>query len=122
MPESSSRDLTLQRLERTYVRLALLVLFGLALFVGLCWAGFHSYARWQERSLMRQAHAALQRGDLRWASLAAQRAYVVDSSSLDACRTLAEIAEKGQDEGAIVWRRRVVEIDPHSLFNQLAWR
>ncbi len=120
MPESSSRDLTLQRLERTYVRLALLVLFGIVLFVGLCWAGSHAYVRWQEHSLMRQAHAALQRGDLRWASLAAQRAYGVNSSSLDACRTLAEIAEKGQDEGAIDWRRRVVEIDPHSLFNQLA--
>ncbi len=37
---------------------------------------------------MRQAHVALEKGDLRWAALAAQRAMVAAPDSVDACRRL----------------------------------
>src|SRR2546423_13579411 len=122
MPRASDKPIeaSFQRTERIYLKLSLGILGGLCLFVALCWGGYRFYARWQEHKLMRQAHVALEKNDYRWATLAAQHAYAVNPSSLDACRTLAEIAEKQGSVEAIEWRRRVVAIEPRSLGNLLA--
>jgi Flp pilus assembly protein TadD len=119
-PTDQPLETSFRRTERTYIRLSLGGLAGLCLFVALCWGGHRFYVRWQEHKLMHQAHVAFDKNDLRWASLAAQRAYAVDPSSLDACRTLAEIAERQKSAEAIEWRRRVVAIDPSSLAHRLA--
>ena len=69
---------------------------------------------------MRQAHVAFDKNDLRWAAMAAQRAYAVDPKSVDACRTLAAIAEKQNAPEAIDWRRRVVALVPDSMPDRVA--
>lgn len=69
---------------------------------------------------MRQAHVAFDKNDLRWAAMAAQRAYGVDPQSADACRTLAAIAEKQNSAEAIDWRRRVVALEPSSMPDRIA--
>lgn len=122
MPRPSDQPLegSILKTERVYIKISLGILGGLCLFIALCWAGHHFYVRWQEHKFMRQAHVALDKNDLRWAVLAAQRAYALDASSLDACRTLAEIAEKQNSAEAIEWRRRVVGIEPNSLPDLLA--
>src|SRR5438874_13282956 len=121
MPRLTDQSLekSFHKTERTYIRLSLGALAAVVLFVALCWGGHRFYVRWQERKLMHQAHVAFDKNDLRWASLAAQRAYSVDPSSVDACRTLADIAEKQKKAEAIEWRRRVVSIDPGSLGDRL---
>lgn len=116
----SSREISLQRTERTYVKLSLGIIGALCLIVALSWGGHRFYVRWQEHKLMRQAHLALDKDDLRWAALAAQRAYAVDPSSADACRTLAAIAEKQNSVEALDWRRRVIALLPDSLEDRVA--
>lgn len=69
---------------------------------------------------MRQAHVAFDKNDLRWAAMAAQRAYAIDPKSADACRTLAAIAEKQNAPEAIDWRRRVVALVPESMPDRVA--
>ncbi len=69
---------------------------------------------------MRQAHVAFDKNDLRWAAMAAQRAYAVDPKSADACRTLAAIAEKQNTPEAIDWRRRTVALVPESMPDRVA--
>jgi Flp pilus assembly protein TadD len=113
-------ETSLQRTEHTYVRLWLVGIGALCLLVALCWGGHRAYVRWQERKLMRQAHVSFDKSDLRWASMAAQRAYAIDPTSIDACRTLASIAEKQQSVEAIDWRRRAVELEPNSFGDRLA--
>jgi predicted Zn-dependent protease len=122
MPRPSDQPLegSLLKTERVYIKLSLGILGGLCLFIALCWGGHRFYVRWQEHKLMRQAHVALEKNDLRWATMAAQRAFALDASSLDACRTLAEIAERQSSPEAIEWRRQVVAIEPDSLPNLLA--
>jgi Flp pilus assembly protein TadD len=122
MPRPSDQPLesSLLRTERVYIKLSLGILAGLCLFIALCWGGHRFYVRWQEHKFMRQAHVALEKNDLRWATMAAQRAYAVNASSLDACRTLADIAERQNSATAIEWRRQVVAIEPDSLPNLLA--
>src|SRR4029450_1629929 len=70
--------------------------------------------------LMRQAHVAFDKNDLRWATMAAQRAYAVEPKSADACRTLAAIAERQNSPEAIDWRRRVVALSPNSIPDRIA--
>ena len=116
----STIEASLRRTERTYVRLSLGVIGALCLLVAVCWGGRSFYVRWQEHKLMRQAHVAFDKNDLRWAAMAAQRAYAVDPQSADACRTLAAIAEKQNSTEAIDWRRGVVALAPESLSDRLA--
>ncbi len=114
------REITLRKTERVYIRLSLGIILGLCLLVAIIWGGRWGYVRWQERKLMHQAHVAFDKGDMRWSSLAAQRAYYLDDGSADACRTLADIAEKQGSDQAIEWRRRALAIDPGSLPDRLA--
>lgn len=111
---------SLRKTERVYIRLSLGIIGALCLLIAVSWGGHHFYVRWQERKLMRQAHVAFDKTDFRWAALAAQRAYNLDDSSSDACRTLADIAEKQGNAQAIEWRRRALGIDPSSLPDRLA--
>ncbi len=121
MPQPNDpREITLRKTERVYVRLSLGIILGLCLLVALSWGGRWAYVRWQERKLMRQAHVAFDKGDWRWSSLAAQRAYYLDDGSADACRTLADIAEKQSSDQAIEWRRRALAINPGSVPDRLA--
>jgi Flp pilus assembly protein TadD len=117
---TDEREISLQKTEHTYVKLTLGIIGGLCLLVAICWGGHRLYVHWQERKLMRQAHVAFDKGDFRWASLATQRAYSVDPTSIDACRTLANIAEKENNPEAIEWRRRATEVAPTSFADRLA--
>jgi Flp pilus assembly protein TadD len=116
----STLETSLQRTEHTYVKLWLGIIGALCLLVAACWGGHRFYVRWQEHKLMRQAHVAFDKNDLRWAAMAAQRAYAVDPASADACRTLATIAETQNSPGAIDWRRRVVALEPKSMPDRIA--
>ena len=114
-PSDSTLETSLQRTERTYVKLWLGMIGALCLLVAVCWGGHRFYVRWQEHKLMRQAHVAFDKNDLRWAAMAAQRAYAVEPRSVDACRTLGAIAEKQNSTEALDWRRRVIALDPTSM-------
>lgn len=122
MPRTNQQQMegSLRQTERVYLRLASAIFAGLCLLVAVSWGGHRAYVRWQERKLMQQAHAAFDKMDLRWAILAAQRAYNLDDASVDACRTLADIAEQQSNVEAIEWRRRALAIEPASLSNRLA--
>ncbi len=119
IPESSL-ELLQERTEKTYVRLWLIIIGTLCLLVAVSWGGHRFYVRWQEHKLMRQAHVAFDKNDLRWAAMAAQRAFAVDPTSADACRTLAAIAEKQNASEATDWRRRVVVLLPESISDRVA--
>jgi thioredoxin-like negative regulator of GroEL len=119
-PFDSALETSLQRAERTYVKLCLGLIGVLCLLVIVCWGGHRFYVRWQEHKLMRQAHVAFDKNDLRWATMAAQRAYAVEPESADACRMLATVAERQDSPEAIDWRRRVVALNPNSMPDRIA--
>ncbi len=94
---------------------------GVCLLIAVVWGGQRGYRHWEERKWMRQAHAAFAQEDLRAAAMAAQRAYAVDPSSVEACRTLAKIGERQKDPEAVEWRQRAVALQPDSLGDRLAF-
>jgi tetratricopeptide (TPR) repeat protein len=90
------------------------------LFVFVAWASRQAYQRWEERHLVRRAAAYLSGGDVRSAALSARRALQLNSNSARAMRIVAQIAEQARDRTALDWRRKVVELEPHSTQDELA--
>jgi hypothetical protein len=110
-----------QRTERFYLKLLLWSLIAVILLVALFWGGHDLYARWQEKRLVRRAVAAMQRGDDAAASLAARTVLQIKPSSAAGARIIAELAENGGNRAALDWRHKVVEREPHSVEDALAW-
>src|SRR5262245_65186469 len=111
-PAALQMDRSLRRAEHYYTKLLVGSLVGLLLCVFLFWAGYQAYSRCQERQLIRQAHVFFDENNLEWAGLAAQKAFSWRSDSIEACRILADIAERQKLNQAIDWRRRAIEIQP----------
>jgi tetratricopeptide (TPR) repeat protein len=111
---------SVERTQRTFIKLALGIPCGIILFVFIAWGGWQAYQRWEERHLVRRAAAYLSGGDVKSAALSARRALQLDSNSARAMRIVAQIAEQARDRAALDWRRKVVELEPHSTHDDLA--
>ncbi len=111
---------SIERAQRTYIKLGLGILFGFVLFVFLCWGGCHFYGVVESQRLGRRAAAYLSGGDLRQAGLSARRALQLNSGSIGAVRVLASVAEASRDRTALEWRRKATELEPHSADDTLA--
>ena len=89
----------------------------------LCLAGYLGY-RWyenlQQELLVKQARDYLAASDFKNASFCLERALRYDAKDLNACRLMAEFAERRSAPVALAWRERVVEYNPGSLDDRLA--
>jgi hypothetical protein len=99
---ANSLEMSVERNQRTVIKLLLGTLCAVVLFVFLCWGGWHYYARFEARHLVRRAAAYLGAGDLKDASLSARRALQLDPNRASTVRMVA----KGSRIGAAVRRRR----------------
>jgi len=79
------------------------------------WGGHDLYVRWQEKRLVRRAMFDIEHGNERDASLAARSILEMKPSSARAARIMAQLAERGANVLRWDWRRRVVQLDPHSV-------
>lgn len=113
-------EISLQKTERTYIRLILGLGGAFVLLVLLCWGGFRFYRHWQEGNLVRRAAAYMGGGDLKAASLSARRALQLNNDNIDAMRVIAQIAEKSAERGALDWRKKVAALAPASVDDALA--
>lgn len=103
------------QVEGTYVRLGLKVFGAIVLLVGLIWGGRVAFLRLQERRLIQQAQVSLDKGDKRWATIAARRVFELEPENPDACRLLARIAEGEGSTAAVEWRQHVMLARPDSV-------
>jgi predicted Zn-dependent protease len=114
-------DIFHRRAERFYLTLVLGGLFGLILLIAAFWGGHDLYVQWQERRLIRYAMFAIEHGEDRTATLAARNVLELNPSSASAARIVAQVAEKAGDRAALEWRRKVVQLQPKSAEDRLAW-
>jgi tetratricopeptide (TPR) repeat protein len=123
MPRHRTRtiqEISVERTQRTFIKVCLGVVVAVILLVLLGWAGYKGYVRWQERRLTNRAKAALAENDLRTASLAARTVMEMKPDSTSAARVLAEVAERTSDRAALGWRRNVLEAQPNSIEDRIA--
>jgi len=111
---------SVERTQRTFIKLALGIPCGIILFAFIAWGSWQAYQRWEERHLVRRAAAYLSGGDVKSAALSARRALQLNSNSARAMRIVAQIAEQTRDRAALDWRQKVVELEPHSTQDDLA--
>lgn len=109
-----------ERTQRTFIRLFLIVLAVIIFLVTAIWGGRDLYVRWQEKRLVRRATVDLQQGNDRDASLAARTILELKPSSAAAARIMAQLAERRGERSALDWRRKVAQEEPHSVPDALA--
>ena len=84
------------------------------------YVGYRSYNVWKCSHLMGLAHQFLAKADGRNALLCVQQVLRSDPRNLDATRVMAQLTEASRSPSALLWRTRVVELNPHSLEDRLA--
>src|SRR3984893_9932178 len=116
----SDVEQTVERTQRTFIKLFLIVLGVVIFLASTIWGGRDLYVRWQEKRLVRRATAELQRGNDREASLAARTILEMNASSSAAARIMAQLAERRGERSALDWRRKVAQEEPQSVPDALA--
>ena len=117
---SDAVEQTVERTQRTFIKLFLIVLGVVIFLASTIWGGRDLYVRWQEKRLVRRATAELQRGNDREASLAARTILEMNASSSAAARIMAQLAERRGERSSLDWRRKVAQEEPQSVSDALA--
>ena len=100
---------------KKYIIAGILVVLGLS---GLWFFGRPLYKQHRETQALARAKEYLAKADYRNASLCARQTLHANPRNLEACRIMAELAERARSPMVLDWRRRIVEIDP-SVENKL---
>jgi len=102
------------------MRNILLVVFVLGLLLpGGGYVGYRSYLSARQAHLVKQAQNYLAKPDVKKALMCLQGVLRSNPRNVKACRLMAELSEAERSPGAVVWRSRVVELDPRSLDDRL---
>ena len=88
--------------------------------LGAGYLGYRGYVSARQARLLKQARAFLAKPNPRKAYLTLQRALRYNPKDVDACRLMAELTERAGSSAALLYRSRVVEVEPHSLDDRLA--
>ena len=95
------------------------ILASVAAVIGLLCLGFclwffglPAYRRHRETQAMEQARSYLAKADYRNASLSARQALRANPLNLEACRIMADLAERSRSPYLLDWQRRIVEAAP----------
>lgn len=84
------------------------------------YAGYRGYNVWKQNRMMNLAHTFAAKGDGRNVLLCVQQILRSNPRHLEASRMMAALLEAGRSPGALLWRSRVVELNPKSLDDRLA--
>ena len=91
------------------------IIAGVLVVLGLLGLWFYArpvYKQHREARALAQAKSYLAKGDYRNASLSARKTMGVNPRNLEACRIMAELAERSRSPAVLDWRRRMVELAP----------
>ncbi|MGD0258840.1 MAG: hypothetical protein ABSD29_03350 [Verrucomicrobiota bacterium] len=80
--------------------------------LGLWFYGRPAYRHYRETRALEQARKCLVQGDYRSVSLNARQTLRVNPRNLEACRIMADLAERSRSPFLLDWRRRIVELSP----------
>jgi hypothetical protein len=111
---------SVERTQRTFIRLLFGILLGIIFLIVGIWGGHDLYLRWQEKRLVRRATIDIAEGNERDASLAARAILEMKPTSAAAARIMAELAERVGERSALDWRRKAAQSAPHSVDDALA--
>ncbi len=98
----------------------LFLLIAAVLFLGGGYAAYKGYRHVRQVRLVKQAKGYLEKSQDRQAVLSLQRALKFNSRDVEATRLMAELAERAGSQSALLWRSKVVALNPQSTDDRLA--
>lgn len=99
------------------------IIIILSCFTAVLLAGYGGYRGltvWKEKHLLAMARNFLAKSDSRNAQLSLQQALVANPKNVEANRLMAQLAEAGHSQSALLYRSRLVELNPRSAEDRLA--
>lgn len=96
------------------------LMVGCVVLAGTGYGAYRGYKSWRQHRFVKQAKEFLEEGQERKAMISLQRAVRAKPTDVEAIRLLATMAEKDRSPAAVVWRQRVVDLEPDSLTDRLA--
>lgn len=84
------------------------------------YGGYKGYQAWRQKRLVAQAREFLEQGELRKSLISAQRAIRSNPRDVSAARVMAALADADRSRASMVWRHRIVELEPNSVSDRLA--
>jgi tetratricopeptide (TPR) repeat protein len=100
-------------------KVVVVLVLGLFLLAG-GYAGRRAYIHVRQDRLIKQARNYLAKSQEKKALLCLQRALKANPKDLQACRLMAGLTDAARSPSALLWRSRVVELDPTSVEDRLA--
>jgi len=100
-------------------KLIIAVACGIGLLL-LGYTGYRTFKVWKQSHLLAMAKDNLAKNDLHNTMLALQQLLATNPRNLDANRMMAGLTEAARSPSALVWRARVLELNPKSLDDRLA--
>jgi hypothetical protein len=95
--------------------------FILVLFIlGAVFLGYYGYVTTRQARLVSQARQYLAKSNTKAAVMCLLRALNYNPNHVDACRAMAELTEGLNSPAALLWRSRVVDLNPKSTPDRLA--
>lgn len=86
----------------------------------LGYTGYRGYQTWKEKHWLGMAKEFAAKSDSRNTVLSLQQVLRFNSKSLEACRMMAGLHEASRSPAALMWRERILELNPDSLDDRLA--
>lgn len=99
--------------------LLLLAILGIVL-LGAAYGAYKGYRIVREVRLVKQAKGFMEKSEPRKALLCLQGALRYNPNNLEAVRLMADLLEQGRSPAALLYRSRVVELNPNSLDDRLS--
>lgn len=103
-----------------FVKILVWGLVGCVLLAAAGYGGYKGYKSWRQKRFVKQAREFLEKGEDRKALISLQRAIRAKAKDVEALRLMAAMAEKERSPAALVWRQRVVDLEPTSLNDRLS--
>ncbi|TCO92269.1 Flp pilus assembly protein TadD [Chthoniobacter flavus] len=88
---------------------------ALILIAAASYGGWRAYRKWVPPHLAKRARALMQKGDVINASITIRQAFSINPGDLATNRLAAEVCEEKGASEAVVWRRRLVDLQPGIL-------
>jgi len=102
-------------MKKTIVILVALFVVGIGLF-----GGRRGYRAWKTSRAMTNARLSAAKPNFDETMLWLRKALAADGNNADAIRAMGELSETMRSPSALVWRKRLVEVEPDSITNRLA--
>jgi Flp pilus assembly protein TadD len=102
------------------MRKIIIVLSSCIVLLLLGYSSYRGYQVWKQSHGMSMARGYYAKGDMSNTILSLRQVLSANPRNIEACRMMAGLTEAARSRSALIWRQRVVELDPKSSEDRLS--